>query len=435
MSWLLPLPIRGAGTARVEALSSYLLRLAHVHATAPGTYISSIVERHCWPDLPRRVGILQSGISALIRPNDSTLLVLEALASGLSMALSDLEQTTFVSLSSALNRPQKAFSPRLRWCPACLVEQTKNGSDAYFELAWQVLATETCDVHNVRLRDRCSSCGGAQDSFQLRKTLAACVHCGASLGKTNVGDIKRDLYSSDVRALVGHIAANPGLRFPQHGVSGVLRSLLDEAWHQANEDELYRILPRDECIRLSDPEAPLTLISALRIAFWLNVPLTDLLLGQLRGTNRSIFGGTNERLPAVIAPQHRRRIRSVETLATNMSCIVETSSEALPLREIAGKLGVSVGALRYHLPEQSIEVSRAYLLGRRQRHTSISMQCRASVENAIERWSSLESQPLSRKRLLITLRAETDLPKNVLREEIQRQTTSTTAATNQRGVK
>lgn len=435
MSWLLPLPIRGEGTAQVEALSSYLLRLAYVHAAAPGTFLSSIIERHCWPDAPRRVGILQSAISALIRPNDSTLLVLESLASGLSMALSDLEQTTFISLSSALNRPQKAFSPRLRWCPACVAEQTTDGGEAYFELAWQVLATETCDVHNVRLRDRCNSCGGSQDSYQIRESLATCVHCGARLDKTTADDINRDLYSSDVRALVGHITANPGFRFPQHGVSRVLQSLLDEAWHQSSEDALYRILPRDECIRLADPEAPLTLISALRIAFWLNVPLVDLLLGQLQGTNRSILDGGNESLPAVIAPQHRRRIRSVETLTTEMARIVETASEALPLREIARELGVSVGALRYHLPRQSTEVSHAYLVNRRQRQTSVSTQCRLSVENAIERWGSLESRPFSRKRLLATLRAETGLPKNVLREEIQRQTTSTTIATNQRGVK
>ncbi|MBN8886830.1 MAG: TniQ family protein [Rudaea sp.] len=425
MSWLLPLPIRGAGTSHVEALSSYLLRLARVHAITSGKFLSSIVERYCWPDAPRRAGILQSRISTLIRPNDTTQLILESLASGLSVPVPDIEQTTFLALGSALCRPMKAFSSCLRWCPACLSEQMRNCGEPYFELAWQVLTVETCEVHGVCLHDHCGSCGRIQDGYLARRSLAECIHCKARLDKTTLSDISRDFYAENIRSVVGYIATHPGIRFPQHGVSDVLRRLLDEPWEDCSEEVLY-ILPRDACVRFADPTEPLTLISALRIAFWLNVPLVDLLLGRLQGTNKSILRGMKEALPDVIAPQRRRRIRSIQVLANEATRIIETASEALSLTEVARKLGVSAGALRYHLPKQSSEIIQTYQLSRRRRRASTSTQCRSNVRKTIARWSQVEDRPFSKKALLSSVRARTGLPKNLLREEIKRQTESST---------
>ncbi|WP_249352226.1 MULTISPECIES: hypothetical protein [unclassified Rudaea] len=208
-------------------------------------------------------------------------------------------------------------------------------------------------------------------------------------------------------------------------MSDVLRRLLDEPWEDCSEEVLY-ILPRDACVRFADPTEPLTLISALRIAFWLNVPLVDLLLGRLQGTNKSILRGMKEALPDVIAPQRRRRIRSIQVLANEATRIIETASEALSLTEVARKLGVSAGALRYHLPKQSSEIIQTYQLSRRRRRASTSTQCRSNVRKTIARWSQVEDRPFSKKALLSSVRARTGLPKNLLREEIKRQTESST---------
>jgi len=427
MSLLFPLSVIGAGTQNVEAMSSYLLRLAIAHTATPFTFLSLVVEGHCWPDTSHLHGIRNTPMSSFIRPNDSTRLVVESVASGLSVPPSYLEQTTFLALGNALNRSPMAYSRDFRWCPACLSEQINRG-EPYFQLAWQVLAVETCDVHRVRLQRTCSRCGRGQERSRLRRSLAECVFCGARLDRLTRKDISRDVYAKDIRSVVEHIATHPGARFPQHGIGNALRGLVDEAWDHGDHEAFYRALPRYECARIFDQTEPLTLTSALRVAFRLNIPLIDLLLGRLQGTNRTIFWGVKEELPTAIRPWRRTRIDDVEALSIKIKRFVHATTKPLSLREVALKLGVSVGALRYHLPTQSEEIVRNYLSGCQRSLTYKSRLCRSNVRKAIVLWNRFENRPLSKKALLRAIRANTGLPKNMLRKEIERQTALAIAA-------
>lgn len=420
MAWLFHLEINNRGTFEVEALSSYIVRLARAHAVAPGLLLSSTFERSTSAGARYTSGALRAPISDLVRPNRTTEAVLESLASGLDCEVSALEQTTFVSMIDALDRPLRTFSSRLRWCPACIGEQRAAGEDPYYQLAWQALAMESCIRHRVRLRDRCFYCGASQDSFRHRASLGECVRCGERLDVTTRADLCESPQSLEIASLVRHFAERPGFRFPAKGVCRAVRALLDEAWRNDDERELYRIVPRDECVRFADAHEPITLPSALRIAFRLNVPLPALLSGKLEGTNRSILENAEEALPHTIAPISRQRLAATEVLRRRLNRVLDEATSPLPLRDVARKVGVSVGALRYRFPAEARAIVDAHRTEIQRQRTKKLACCRVSVRRQIKNWNSTETKPISRKGLLVALRGSTDLPKNLLRGEIAR---------------
>jgi len=416
-----PLEIQGARTARVEALGSFLVRLARIHAVGSGALLAAAMERFPDADSLSLRGALQAPLSALIRPNRTTSMAVRALAAALQCDAATLEPMTFLALESALDRPLKTFAAHFRWCPACLHEQIKAGEEAYYALQWQVVTVERCDIHTVRLRDRCAQCGATQESYGPRDSLARCIRCAQPLDVVLPSDLTDTPVNADISALVAQIARNPGMRFPARGISRLVGALLDEAWHLESEMTLFKAIPRDECVRFANPDEPVTLQSAMRVAFRLGVPLVDVLNGECIGTNRALFTSAQRPLPKAIAPAPRRHLANFDNLQERLreARIFNAKTELPPsLRDVARRVGISVGALRYRYPAEADAIVDAYIAAKRRQRRRTLSRCQSTVRIKVERWGALESAPLSRKAVLASLRRSTDLPKNLLRTEI-----------------
>lgn len=420
MSWLYPIPLEGDGTRDVEALSSYLLRISSQHSVSAGNLLRLALERSEPSSGSEQDPIRGLNLESLIRPNRTSERVARSLAEATGRSESGLESATFISLIDALDRAQGTYSPHLRWCTECFRESAAAASPTYFRLVWQLTCVECCDVHGLVLRDRCPSCGSFQGGFGVRSELHFCARCGANLySAPTMSDVRKNQFAP-VGDLVEHIATHPGTRFPRSAISRVIEQLLHEAWEIEAEAELFRLLPRDECVRFANPSEPITLLSAMRIAYWLHLPISQLLLGQLDGTSRSLLLSAKERLPRQISHGSRKRIRAPDDFADRLEARIDGSNgEVVPsLRELARDFGVSVGGLRYRYPELLERAASAVRNYRAEMRKAMDQEIRNCVSESVLRSAANGGACLSRKALLRQIRAKSDLPKNRVRHAI-----------------
>jgi hypothetical protein len=418
--WLFPIPIEGEGTGDIEALSSYLLRIASVHSVASGTLATMILDRFSFSDaIVRRSAFNVSGES-FIRPNAASMTMVRATSAAIGYRPERLECTTFLATIDALQRSQSVFSHQLRWCPACFRECIDQDRPAYFKLKWQVRFVECCDIHHIRLRTSCPNCGASQGGGRLRDSLHDCVRCKVGLhGGSKRGDLVTNLFDQ-LGELVSHIASHPGYRFPKAGVARVVGGLLHDAWKDEREAELFRTLHRDECVRFANEAEAVTLQSALRIAFRLHIPLVSLLEGKIEGTNRSLLPGVPEAFPRSLAPARYDSRRLTDEVESKLAAALNHWDPNSPpsLSALSREVGASVGGLRYRFPKEASRVVAVAKQHRDEHQRHIDRQVRARVAELGKELSGQLGIPPSRKALLRMLRADSGLPKHRLRREI-----------------
>lgn len=172
----------GVGGAHVESLSGYITRLAGEHCVRPERLLREVVE-HC-PEVGR--GVLDPHFFAI---DSRSVDGLGRYAGRLSRALEqltgrgDLRHLTMLRWSGLLDRTGKGmFRLQRAWCPRCLLEQLAAGLPVYERLIWRFRAATTCDVHGVRLRERCVACGSPQPMIPRLGATGLCSVCDAFLG-------------------------------------------------------------------------------------------------------------------------------------------------------------------------------------------------------------------------------------------------------------
>lgn len=161
-TFLLPVPPEGAGTSDIEALDSYLDRLAAAHGIALssfcrllddwwerdkpvdeaslGRYVSHIPKCGYGRDIEQLVKVLEAGTG------------FPGLA---SMTLLAFKQVSGRHVGEILRHVH-------HWCPACMQQWEQGGTPAYEKLLWRLKPISRCPIHRIRLENRCPHCGGGQ---------------------------------------------------------------------------------------------------------------------------------------------------------------------------------------------------------------------------------------------------------------------------------
>jgi AcrR family transcriptional regulator len=98
--------------------------------------------------------------------------------------------------------------------------------------------------------------------------------------------------------------------------------------------------------------------------------------------------------------------------------VIEQSPLAPSLRQVARRLGVSVGALRYRFPNEAKQIVRAWDRRSLTAAKRQSARVRNVVSRCIDEWETRGRGPLTKKGVLRVLRTTTGLPKEPLRKEI-----------------
>lgn len=423
-SYLFALPLRGVGSSEVESMSSYLCRLSAAHSVS----IRDVIEhaflwlRHCGRDIAMPfVTRSPESVAYYVRPNGTTRLLVEALAAATHRQ--ELRCGTFLALEQALDRCMGTFDRSLRWCPICVHEFLASDDDGYFKLQWQLTDVPRCTVHGVSLIDACPHCGSNQNGSARRKDCLHCLRCDRPL--YSVGDVASGpgswrVEASDLIGLVEEISRDVGLLYPSEGPRKVLTELFERVWRQEHELRLWRMIPRDECLTIIDGSVPVTLKTARRLAYCLGIRLPDLIAGVLAPTTPLLDASWTEKLPATMRPKRRAARRDRERIMLALENAVRAGRKGRPiaLRQVAKDLGVSTGCLSYHFPELSRELLSLYDHWRHEERRRKALEARSAVLTYIATCSMDGS--VSKKGMLRELRAETRLPKEILRAEIRR---------------
>lgn len=423
---LFPLDVRGIGTADVESLGSYLHRLASIHHVSVGRLLDRAIELKA--DLDDQPGDSLTrfdnfhsygGLGVLVRPNETNQRLLSMLMT--ATGNTDLSSTTFISLRSALHRSMNTFADAIRWCPLCMAEHEAAEDGGYFKLLWSFKAVTHCPDHGVALIEECPGCGQHQSGLGRKGPCVRCSHCGGSLGQIpGPLDVMPSWQRThgDLQTLVEKIANEPTVSFPTNGVESVVSQLFDIAWDRGEEAQLWQLIPRDECLAIVHGQIPMTLAHARLLSFRLRIDLVDLLSGEAIQAD-DLFDGDWRPVPSDLKRKKRRAKHDRRQILERVKAIVDRGGQDAPppLRQVANAVGVSTGHLRYQFPMVAKDIVETHKAWKARVLRQQSITAKAEVMKfAAECFAT--NQPLSKKRALATIRANTAIPKHTLRKAI-----------------
>ena len=387
---LFPLSLEGKGTSDIESLPSYVLRLAYLHAVPVARLLDSLPYEQKVNSANK---LLSGSLGSLVRPNSTTQLVVDALGRASSEDRASLRVATLLPLEAAMARSASSFAPHLRWCPLCLMEQVAKSDTPYLKLAWQFLGLKACIHHRVLLQEKCPSCGSTQRGWWRKVPLNLCDRCGARLDGVPGGDSPNHSVregAPDLLNLVREMAsARP--KYPAGGSCRVLRTLIDslkESGSCPNSLAHVDLLEMSRYIGSRRMSLPM----ARRVAFQLSITLTELFSGEVTGINHVFGFCLLNRLPESLAPSSRNHLASEKKMYRALVKIIERAESAPSLREVARRMQVSVGALRYRFPKEAEQIARAW---RRRKATAAKMRLgRRDAGTACSRHAEWSSCPV-----------------------------------------
>ncbi len=162
----------GMGTAFVESLSGYIVRLAEAHAVTTG-------------DLVHRELFFQAGLPLVLPTGSHRINGLENRAARWVKAVetatlrSDLRYLTLLPFRHLL--PTSLLLRKTRaWCPDCFAEMAATGT-VYEPLLWCLRLVEACPRHRRHLVTTCSHCRQSPRPLYVSSRTGRCPKCGMEL--------------------------------------------------------------------------------------------------------------------------------------------------------------------------------------------------------------------------------------------------------------
>ncbi|MEO2077830.1 MAG: helix-turn-helix domain-containing protein [Bacillus sp. (in: firmicutes)] len=175
----------GLGTPYSESLTSYISRLAECHnlnitTLVSETFIPLVKSYHlqkCFMD--RSLGAQVKYINGNSPISFDYVAALEELTTR-----KDLIYLTMI-LWSGLFSTTKVIGDHRKWCPICLEEFKNKGTNVYEPLLWCIKDIEICDIHHVKLEDKCKNCGKRLQFLHTNFIVGHCQYCLKWLGTDN----------------------------------------------------------------------------------------------------------------------------------------------------------------------------------------------------------------------------------------------------------
>lgn len=173
---LLPLQPIGLGTGDVEALSSYLVRIANAHWVSPTRLYLELIEKHDG----RRVRPLKptAGLDGYC---NSAHWLTDAISAFSPLAVNFRELSCLRWKGVVSKRQHGVMAERMRWCVLCYRDMQQKDIPVHNKLLWSIKAVEVCHHHRVRLNTTCSSCGRRPCLNRSNSISGLCSYCGLNL--------------------------------------------------------------------------------------------------------------------------------------------------------------------------------------------------------------------------------------------------------------
>jgi len=340
-----PVPPQGRGTSDIEAMDSYLLRLAREHGVSEYQFHSILAfwwnetkAPHEHP-LGRHIAYIQK----VGHGRDIDTLI-QALERGTGQpGLASLTLSAFRDISGV---HVGSFIKRVRcWCPACLRDQQRDGGVTYEKLLWRLQVITRCRVHQIALEDLCPACKSHQPRHV--DTWPRCSNCNADLTaaeKTWRHATTPGGGEADMIDIVGYCALHPNVIFHEDAARRFWRLVRAEGSFFA---------PRSQESFHNRPVVQKTLIGTLlRMAEEMQLPLLSILLDPVQAA--SIRPLVTEP-PADVLPTGRPRRHlshsDIRRLGNQLRKALAVGAEPVSLKKVCEEFQSTTTAARYWFPE------------------------------------------------------------------------------------
>jgi hypothetical protein len=420
---LFPVALQGIGSSEIESFPSYLHRLAYAHGIYVGELLKFSYKYAVKEKIIRNIYFLPHYItvSELIRPEKVTSMLVD-----LFHQLTDqkLEGSVLWFFENCLGRSAGEIVEGFRWCPECFSEILNMGDEAYFKLIWHLTAISACPIHRTPLINKCEFCGCTQTSYIKSRAIGFCQDCGKSLSgrkkKLRPIDIIRSWedIGLDIVELFKDMASLQPNSLPVNGIHKSVEDIFDYYWRVNREDEFYTSLSRDELLAIVYKQAPVSLKSARRIAYRLGIALCALLSGDAAKTSNMLDHEQFCTLPPGYLDASKKTKKDHMVILNKIKVELKNSKAPPSLKRLAKQVCVSIGYLEYRHP-----VLVANVVARHQAYCEEMMlkKLHKAQSSSLDFFlnEKYDSQTKSRKQAYRTLRAETGLPKHILKRAIQ----------------
>lgn len=349
----------GLGTEHVEALTSYLTRLARAHGVNPRRLIreefakaAPNAEHLRWPARHSDDAGTMNGYGVYAE-------TFATITADLT-TVPDVRYLTLLPLADLLPRTSASvICRRPRWCPECLAEMVATSVEVARPLVWSLTLYPICHLHGRPLIDRCVTCGRYQPFLPTYPDLTHCAYCGASLiilrrRRTQASPVELRL-AEWLAELVARLRDLDGIATQAHFM-GLLKEAIDNrvAGNRAGFCKSIGLPAWTVKNWLLRGERP-SLRQLLVVALGMGVrPVALLLEGAADGAQ-----GGNASCLRVGRRSKRRRpltLRERECLGVAMGAAVVDPEDTRSLAELARTFGFSVSCLRYWFPDECIAV-------------------------------------------------------------------------------
>jgi transcriptional regulator with XRE-family HTH domain len=342
----------GLGTPMVEALSSYVMRLAAAHhlsvsglirAAAPELVPPSIANTGNTGDLARAGGVAnRMGRYAGAWSE----------AFGRATGRDDLAKLNFLAWSDLLS-PIRLFRETMAHCTACLDEMASVGL-VYEPILWTMRAVVACPAHGQLLQVLCPKCGRSQPPLHLWARPGICRLCrrwlvgpGPSL-RASTAELAR---SQLIAEIVGHPPS------PQDRDQTQLRTSIEAALVSIGQTA------KDFATRADVPAASLSNWRHGRSRPSLDGVLAMCAVGAWNPA--AFLCGTlaPRKSEAILAANPRRLRRRIDWATTRTHVLGRLSDEPpATLKAVAKDLSVDARWLGLHLPAETELLRDRYAL-------------------------------------------------------------------------
>ena len=189
-SLLLPLDPIGIGTPFVESLTSYIARLAEVHAAKVSDLVGYVLAACAPRDAPivsdrARSYRMGSGfspgthaINGLAEDARRWIAAVETATDRIGLRLLTLMPLKQVFCKQSLFREVQA------WCPGCFADWQRDGLPLYLPLLWHLRMVSICAKHQRPLDESCPHCEQHFGPLYARAKPGYCSRCRGWLGRS-----------------------------------------------------------------------------------------------------------------------------------------------------------------------------------------------------------------------------------------------------------
>jgi TniQ len=210
-SYLAHLEPMRVGTAAVESLTSYVSRLAAMHAVEAGVLIS----RELLPRIPLMKGASAGECPAKIPEYSFDAHALNGSGDRSRLWVALIERLTCIQrldLLTALPWARAISCVHLlrrhrAWCSCCYEDGPSSVEPPYERLLWAFQLVTVCPTHGRRLDTECPSCGREQRALSAKHRPGYCSRCQCWLGRNGAPDATNEGVTEHIRVaeMVGEL--------------------------------------------------------------------------------------------------------------------------------------------------------------------------------------------------------------------------------------